>query len=280
MNSVINSLRNGLLNLYTFLIGYRFNEELKGTPPSVPDDYKTYPDDNAIRAKATASLASVAIFLGLAIAALAAVMAAKEYGDYLRKGLTGGWTTTAIAAFIVLALYFAVRQERVLSRAKKRKLDYLLLLCLLLVNFIILFVLPMTCRQTNSYLFCQELSPSKFAPTLSLAGLAAIVTSILFQVFAAELYDSAAGWRGQKTLRFHLASLASHSFLIGIALAILGVALLLSYVNFWLASIASLVTLCAIVGLTEIERALWYRIENASGNATSCRPEPNPVRGN
>lgn len=267
------AIEDALLRFYIFLIGYRFKKDLFNETPSKekrkvrapkrPDYYQNYPDDPAIRAKATASLASVAIFLGLAVASLAAIITAN---DHLREAVKGGWRTSVVGGVVVLALYFNVRQERVLSRAdeEKKRWDYPLLWVLLLLNSVLLLIWPFVCRGNGQFLFCEELAPTKFAHSMALAGLAMIVGSILFQVFAAEFYDSAAGCRGfsteeGKTLRFHLAALASNSFLIGIGLAILGVMLLLSYINVWIASVASLGSLYAIVGLTEIERALWPR---------------------
>jgi hypothetical protein len=267
MEKIQFAIQDAILRFYTFLIGYRFKRALNDRV--IPEHYKESPDNATIRAKATASLASVAIFLGLAVASLAAIIAAN---DHLREAVKGGWRTSAIGAVVVLTLYFNVRQERVLSSEyqEKKARDYPLLWLLLLSNSVLLLIWPLACRENSQLLFCEELAPSKFPHAMALAGLAMIVASVLFQVFAAEFYDSAAGWRGGekeggRTLRFHLASLASHSFLIGIGLAILGVMLLLSYINVWIASVASLGSLYAIIGLTEIERALWHGHPTSSG---------------
>jgi hypothetical protein len=105
----------------------------------------------------------------------------------------------------------------------------------------------------------------------SLCGFALIFLSTLFQAFSIEFYDSASGWRGGEeqegvALRFHLAGLASHSFLFGLCFAILGVSLLVCQVRFWIGSVATILLLFAVVAMTEIERELWARKKGTSVN--------------
>jgi hypothetical protein len=84
-----------------------------------------------------------------------------------------------------------------------------------------------------------------------------ILVSVVFFLFALEFYDSASGWRGETGLHFHLAGIASNSFLFAVSLAPVGSALTACAMNFILGRCISAATLVVLITMTEIERALW-----------------------
>ena len=254
-------MRGALLRAYARLIGYRFLEWLKD-PLEIPPFYATL-DAELIRAKAATSLNAAGMFLAFSIAVLVAVMSSENYGKTLIDALRGGWHSTRGAVFAAAILYLVVRQERIISAEGKKGWRYFFLVCFLGASLLAFLIGPLESRMGNP-VFDDLFSPTVLRPAFTLAGFVLIMESALFQVFAAELYDSAAGWRGGNKqagikLRFHLAGLASHSFFFGLSFALLGASLLLTQMHFWIGSCLSLVALFALVAVTEIERELWTR---------------------
>jgi len=97
-----------------------------------------------------------------------------------------------------------------------------------------------------------------FKPAFSLAGLFMTALSVVFLVFALEFYDSAAGWRGGVGFHFHLASIASNSYFLGISLALMGASLCVCASNYYLTGrLLASCTLVVLITMTEIERAVW-----------------------
>jgi hypothetical protein len=96
-----------------------------------------------------------------------------------------------------------------------------------------------------------------FGHAFPLAGVAMMVLSVFFLVFALEFYDSASGWRGVKGLHFHLASIASNSYMFGVSLALTGLALNLCLVSLLAGRLVAAATLIVLVVMIELERHLW-----------------------
>jgi hypothetical protein len=90
-----------------------------------------------------------------------------------------------------------------------------------------------------------------------LAGAIMTVLSVVFFLLALEFYDSADGSRGDLGLHFHLASIASNSYLFGVSLALMGASLTVCASNFVIGRLLAACTLVVINAMTEIERALW-----------------------
>jgi hypothetical protein len=264
-------MRGALLRAYAWLIGYRFAELLKGTL-SIPDYYKELKVDQ-IRSKAGASLSSAGVILGFSIAVLAAVVASDKYRQALQSVLREHWRGRAMDSLAVLVLlYSVIRQERILSREGKKTWRYVALFCLLAVAFLLFLTGPLNFQPENPVVG-SLVSSAKLEPAFLLSGFLSIIVSIFFEVFALEFYDSASGWRGGekeggRALRFHLAGIASHSFIFGVSFAILGVSLLFSLADFKAGSIITLIGLLLLVAVTEIERELWARKERDS----ECKP--------
>jgi deazaflavin-dependent oxidoreductase (nitroreductase family) len=136
---------------------------------------------------------------------------------------------------------------------------YFSLFVLLGASLLLFLAGPLVSRSEGA-----PFSQGMLKPAFTLAGFVTVTGSALFQFFAIELYDSAAGWRGGekdagRKLRFHLAGLASHSYLVGLSFTLLGASLLLVQTNFWIASSITLVALFGLVTVSEIERELWER---------------------
>lgn len=252
-----------LLRFYAWLTGYRFSEHL-GKPLSVPKHYEKL-DPDKIRGKAGASLNTAGVFLAFGIAVLAAVMGSHEYGQTIIRSWQSGWYVRIDCVAVVILLYLVIRQERILSRGGKKAFRYIFLIFLFAVSVFVFLVGPWR-FQSECTLLGPFVSRTALEPALPLAGFFSIIASAFFQVFAMEFYDSASGWRGGDeergiAFRFHLAGIASHSFLFGVSFALLGASLLLSKIHFWIGSLTTLVALFVLVAMTEVERELWTRKE-------------------
>ena len=259
-----------MITVYAWLIGYRFKKHL-GKTLSIPTYYQDL-DIDKIRSKATTSLNAAGVFLAFSVAVLAAVMSSQEY----RTTITQGWKSGQYVIngiTVVVLLYLVIRQERVLSRSGDKRFRYIVLVFLLAVCVFGFLVGPY-CLKSEDGMLGPFVSRTALEPALPLAGFLLIIVSAFLQVFAVEFYDSASGWRGGdseggRALRFHLAGIASHSFLIGLSFALLGVSLLLSQIDFWIGSVTTLVTLFVLVAMTEVERELWRRKGNGSAGKSS-----------
>lgn len=256
-------MRGILLSFYAWLIGYRFSEHL-GKTLSVPKQYDNLEIDK-IRGKAGTSLNAAGVLLAFGIAVLAAVMASGEFGQTITRSWQSGWYVGIDCVAVVILLYLVIRQERILSRNGEKLFRYIVLGFLLVVSVLAFLVGPYK-YQSECTLLGPFFSRTALALALPLAGFLSIIVSVFFQVLAVEFYDSASGWRGGETkggraLRFHLANIASHSFLFGVSFALLGASLLLSKIHFWIGSLTTLVALFVLVATTEIERELWTRKE-------------------
>jgi uncharacterized protein (TIGR02118 family) len=247
-------LRRGLLIVYSWLTNYRFRTLLsKNLKPYYPD-LKI----DVIRTKAGASLTSVSAFLGFVVAVIT-WLATQEFNTLSELLKTEEarhyviWYTTL--AFVLpysgfwLERYISAVSVETTDRAerKKRRRVRSSLLILSLAASVFLF------------LGVPELWPSPvFKPAFSLAGLIMTAFSVVFLVFALEFYDSAAGWRGKEGLHFHLASIASNSYLFGVSLALMGASLCACVSNYYRTGrVLAASALVVLVIMTEIERALW-----------------------
>ncbi|OFV98473.1 MAG: hypothetical protein A3H28_04445 [Acidobacteria bacterium RIFCSPLOWO2_02_FULL_61_28] len=259
-------MRSALLVSFAWLIGYRYSDKL--TPHlQLPGIYEKSLSAKDIQAKARASASTAGVFLGFSIAVLAVVLGSKEYWQSLLNAPLV-WPASTIPVIVVMILFCVVRQERVLSGRGNKCCHYLILILLLFLWTIASLIGPAISRYESTVLG-PFVSPMVLQPAFSLSGFALIILSALFQVFSIEFYDSASGWRGGQeeegvVLRFHLAGLASHSFLFGVCFALLGVSLLLCQIQFWIGSVATLAVLLSVVAMTEIERELWVRRKQPS----------------
>ncbi len=263
-------VRGALLTVYSWLTGYRFNEHL-GKTLSLPLYYREL-DNDKIRGKAATSLNAAGVFLAFGIAVLAVLMDSHEYGQTIIHSWQGGRYARLDCIAVVILLYLVIRQERILSRRGNKALRYIILIFLLALS-VFVFLLGPYSFQCGGAIIGPFVSRTALEPALPLAGFLSIIVSAFFQVFAIEFYDSASGWRGGdeeggRALRFHLAGIASHSFLFGVSFALLGASLLLSHIHFWIGSLTTLATLFVLVAMTEIERELWTR----KGNGSQSKP--------
>jgi hypothetical protein len=244
------------LVFFARLIGYRFTSDLT-RPLRLPTFYKKLPV-HEIQEKARESAAVSGVFFAFSTAAL--IFAMDKYSRTFVSDLLDWRLSVASLALIVSLLYLVVRQERILSGPGRKISGYVVIV--LLTASIFAFLIGPVRFQSGSSFITRMLSRDGLQSAFLPAGFLLTILSVLFQLFSIEYYDSASGWRGGAeteglTLRFHLAGLASHCFLFGVSLALLGVSLLLSEINFWAASVVTVVVLVALVFMTEVERALW-----------------------
>jgi hypothetical protein len=247
-------MRSILLAIYCRLTNYRFRKLLKkGLRPYYPDLTV-----EAIRMKAGASLTSVSAFLAFVVAVLPLV-ASKEFDILFRlsseEDLHHTIWCTALAFFLPYSSFWFERYISAVSvefidesvrKAKRFRRSSLLILSLAASVFLIL-------GAPSLWPSWGELLKLAFL----LAGAIMTVLSVAFFLFALEFYDSATGWRGDVGLHFHLASMASNSYLFGVSLALMGASLTVCAANFVIGRLLAACTLVVLIAMTEIERALW-----------------------
>jgi hypothetical protein len=248
-------MRALLLSAYCWVTNYRFRRLVtSGLKP-----YYTNLTIDVIRAKAGASLTSVSAFLAFAVAVLP-FLASMEFNtlkllfetEKLRHEMT---LCTTLAIFLPYSSFWlerhisAVSVETSDARVRKtRRFWRSSFLILSLVASLLLF------------LAAPQFWPSRddlFKLSFVLAGAVMVVLSVVFLLFALEFYDSAAGWRGNVGLHFHLAGIASNSYVFGVSLTLMGASLTVCASHLLIGRLLASGTLAVLVGMTEIERALW-----------------------
>lgn len=248
-------MRLVLLSMYCWLTNYRFRKLLtKGLPPY----YHTLTIE-AIRSKAGASLTSVSAFLGFVVAVIT-WLATQEFGNLFalssEEAIHQMLWCTALAFILPYSSFWLERYISAVSvettdhaeRRKRRRWRSSVLVLSLLASLFLFLGAP-------------ALLPSLhvFRPAFSAAGAIMTLLSVVFLLFALEFYDSATSWRGDVGMHFHLASIASNSYLLGVSLALMGASLsvCLSKPYYFIGRLLAACTLMVLVMMTEIERALW-----------------------
>jgi hypothetical protein len=257
-NEHVRAKSSWLLRLYAWIICYRFRRYLY--PLEIPDYMQTVLLDD-VKAKARASLTTSGVFFAFSIAVLTGLIGGGEITNKVQSAMKGNFFLQLVVIVLSVILpYLVIWQERFISaasvdgktkieREKYRSHRYPWLIVWLCLSLIFFMLAP------GVFPRLQE----AFTNVFSLAGFVLIICSAFFLLFALEFYDTASGWRGSnlaKKMYFHFASLASHSTLIGVSLALVGVFQLLSLVNIWFGEGTTLVTLIMLVAMPEIERAL------------------------
>jgi len=125
---------------------------------------------------------------------------------------------------------------------------------LMVVKFVLSWVAPAVVPGFDSWLMSSY--TGRVSIGLGLMGLFLVIFSIFFLFFAIEFYDSAAGWRRSVEYNFHLASIGSHSYMIGVSLILMGTSLTLCLFHPWWGRIISCLSLVVLVWITENERFL------------------------
>ncbi|HLJ30403.1 MAG TPA: hypothetical protein VKY85_27100 [Candidatus Angelobacter sp.] len=282
-------MREYLLRLYSFITNYRFRKiikralshrsdqavakELDNQKVLLPTYYQNLTTEE-IRTKATASLTSVSAFLGFSVALLPLIAWREFDALFTLSSKESRWYTAlwTMAAFLLPYLSFWIERHISVAsveggkkeeRDRKRRFRSAALLVLLALSVCLFIGIPWWFPAWNI----------TFKHSFLLAGTVMIVLSVAFFLFALEFYDSAAGWRGKEGLHFHLAGIASNSFIFGVSLALTGSALMVCALDFVVGRVLAIGTLLVLVAMTEIERALWdleREYENPSTPAGSA----------
>lgn len=249
--------RGLLLRAYAWLIAYRFREQL-GPPLRLPLFYEAKLSLQQVQDKARSSGATSGVFFAFSIAILAALMASEE----LRNELECGWfIVRAWKVWLGIFLlnvgfpYWLIWQERFISALSSLEIKkgnecgrYFFLFLVLACSVLVPTMLPMHPRYVSEHEVLRRV--------FSLSGFFLIILSAFFLLLSLEFYDYAAGWRGRREFQFHLASIASHSMSFGLALALVGVSLLLCLLNFGIGRVVTCFSLVVVFALPEIERHL------------------------
>jgi hypothetical protein len=262
-------VRETFLCVYALLTYYRYRKYLNplrlpdyaltpetpsgtGTSPACPTGSSKL-SDVAIQEKAKASLASASAFLAFTVAVLVALAAWGKFETLLERTAKDSalWQVLGCAIITFILSYSVFWSERYISaasiEAKGRGWRYSILIISFLVSLFLLLGLPYICNSWSSI----------FEQAFPLTGALMVLMSAFFLLFSLEFYDSACGWRGDEKLHFHLAGLASHSQLLGVSLAFVGLSLSLCLLNFFVGCLLTAVTLLVLIVMTEIERELW-----------------------
>jgi hypothetical protein len=146
----------------------------------------------------------------------------------------------------------SIRKEKLSQRIRVRRQYYFLLGLWFFLSMGLFIGLPLVCRFHLAD--CDEDVRNAFV----FSGLALVVLSALFLFLSLQFYDSASGWRrdDEPGLKFHMASIASHSSLMGTSAALIGVSLLISLFGLFTGGVTTFVAISVVVAMTEIERNL------------------------
>jgi hypothetical protein len=254
------------LYAYTWFIGYRFQRDL-GAPLRLPKVWQQQAlSAELVQEKARASLASSAAFLGFSIAVIVALVGADRARERLQEcGSPLSLQIVGCVVGILILLYSVIRLERYISKgslygkARKNQLrtrGYVLLCVPAFLSFF-LFLGPSIWPDEEALL--REWLPMR--KVFPLSGCVLIVSSACLLLLSLNFYDSAAGWRRGRNVGwlFHLASIASASYVLGLSLALISVSLLLCLLSFRGGCAATFGSLFVIVAMIEIERNLGDR---------------------
>jgi hypothetical protein len=273
------------LNALTWLIGYRFRIYLRPElrlPFDTPESVKGDVGVKEIKEKARASSAVAGVFLAFSVTFLVALIGTQELGSILKP--LGSDKCTFALVFLGMSLpYLILREERRISAARVEAHEDLAAKRATSTgtqqlngnaqedaeesrrgrHYVHLAMWSVLCLAT---LVLGLLFPSgwRLAVALPLSGLFLIVASTLLLVLSVEFYDTAGSWQAAKDERyhFHMASIASHCYLFGLSLGLVGVSL--SFCGRYPRTGYAITTivLLTLVAMTEIEREL-YRLHKS-----------------
>jgi hypothetical protein len=262
------------LRLYAYVICYRYRKTLVyplQSPDFVAHQRLSFED---IQGKARASLTTAGVFFAFSIAALAVLISSdgvyaklKEAGFVFRSWI---WFIYMVAG--VILPYFVIWLQRWISEAgnyerklrdEKRKRRRPFLNGSLLLSLIFFLGSPLL-----PHLF-PHVADDVLGQLFLLSGFILIILSAFFLLLSLQFYDSASGWRLRKSIEWtsHLASIASHSYVMGVATALLGGSLLLCIFNVWAGCITVCLSLVVLIVMHEIERGLrdLRQVEGVTG---------------
>jgi len=252
------------LRTLCFVSGYRFHNFLypKLRLPYIQPTLSA----KEVRDKARASSAVAGLFLAFLLALLAA-LATIEKKDVLDNVQPISCELAVIAAVGALLPYLALREQRKISAAhweakawqekegrtvqerQQREKTLRTLHRALLALWFVLYIA----------LFAAHRSEAALPRALALSGLLLVLGSLLFLISSVELYDTAGGLQKLENTEyhFHMASLASHCYLLGFSMGLVGFCLLLCIPHPRSGYYLSLGALVFLVAMTEAERELY-----------------------
>jgi len=271
----------------SFLVGYRFEAFLR--PPRVPPPPLTPPclDVPEIQEKARASLAAVGIFLAFSTAILVAIVSTDVHKvfDTPPKPAYAAFTYALLGLILP---WLILREERRISAAKAEVLKETRPCAeklsggakqrsechsevktltpdernrvhakrywhhwLLAVWFVALLA-------AFAPIFLSPARAEVLGQGLSIGGFILVFSSAMLLAISVEFYDTASSWqsRDDAPYHFHLASIASHCYLLGLSLSFVGIALLLCWWHRRIGCTIAVAMLIVFVAMTEIEREL------------------------
>ena len=253
-----------LLKGFARATGYRYRAYLF---PRLEMPYKPDFELNQVQEKARASAAVSGIFLGFGAAFLVTILGKDFAGaldilhsitlDYrVWEKLIFFQTGVPALAGIILPV-LPLLQERYISAARwdakkmcKEKEQLEARRYLLLTFWIVI------CIVGAAFVSFYP-SAGKLAAGLAFSGVALIVVSLLLLVLSVEFYDTAGGWQFNNNCEyhFHMASVASHCYVLGLSSGVVGISLLFCLNHVRAGCCLAIIVVLALTAMTEVERA-------------------------
>jgi hypothetical protein len=250
-----------LLRSATALVGYRFRDYVTPVkfelPADTPEILKGEEGVKEIKEKARASSATAGVFLAFDAGILAALISIEGLNSVLDP-LRSPDRTLTLAVFGVVFPYLMLREQRRISAARaEEKLGRGSVKQLRCKHYWHLALWSVGLIGTFLPLF---LNPSaRLGPALSLSGFFLILLSLLLLVLSVEFYDTAGSWQAgdDEVYHFHMASIASHCYLVGLSLGFVGISLLLCRAYPRTGCVIATGVIIALMTMSEIERELY-----------------------
>lgn len=214
------------------------------------------------------------MFFAFVIAVLAAMFGSDKLRGQFATAFHGldqlTWPTLTKWLAILLAAavpYAIVWTERQISRIDHEKTGserkgsersaYVRIAVFFLAAFVLFLYIPANWRSAQWSPSSTPILDFTFRDVFGLAGVALLVSSAFLLFISMEFYDTASGWRGSLAVHFHHERIGSHSYVLGIMLALVGFFLLLSFLDEAFGRILALIAILIAASLSEMERALW-----------------------
>ena len=233
------------LVFFAFFTCYRYRTFLR-PQLRVPNLFASV-DFSRYQEKARTSLATAGVVFGFTVAVLVGVLTLKDVWTSVIPQRLSAPTAGHLLAGALLP-YGSIWCDRFISSASmdrgkpSRKVRRLLFWLVFLLNIFFFIGYPL-----------------KFpAASTALSGLALAFAAALFLLVSLELYDTAASWQAanHREFVFHLANLGSQSYIVGLFTAFVAISELFFLVRPWFGRVATVLSLLASFGLSEVERGL------------------------
>jgi len=229
-DSSLNREGRAWLFCFAFFTCYRYRTFLK-PQLRVPVQFAALPLSR-YQEKAKASLATAGVFFGFSVAVLVGVLGAGSLKDAWTAAVRA-LSASSIADLVAGALlpYASIWSDRFISSTSmdggkpRRRVRRLLFWLVFLLNILFFIGYPLKSSAASD-------AQARMSP---LSGLVLAFAAAFLLLVSLELYDTAAGWQAtdHPEVIFHLANLASHSYVVGLLTAFVAISELFFLFQAW-----------------------------------------------